>query len=103
MKYLIDAYYRQVEAAYAAKKLSQTCYERLKSREIEELEDLDEPVADFTHSLMHAEYYILIDRIDAGLEMLAKETDDTKKAQYRHLLNDLTAKLESLTPRGETA
>lgn len=96
-QYLFDAYYRQVESAFRNKKLSETCYERLKSRTFEELEDLDEPMKDFIHSMENAEYYLLLDRIEKGEAMVQNETNQMQRAEYQKLLNELTAQLDGLT------
>jgi hypothetical protein len=98
VKTLIQDFRRQVEAAYEAKKLSQMCYARLINRDFECLDDFDEPVADFIHSLKYAEYYILLDRIEKGEEMFEKETDPKKKSQLSKLLAQRIAEMEMVRP-----
>lgn len=89
--------------AYQKKMLSSSYYESLKSRETHDHDELIEIVNEFIYAMTHSEYYITLERIEKGEEMLAKESDEKKKSEYRKLLNELTVKLESLTPRGESA
>lgn len=100
---MFSKFYELVEGAFKDKKLSQTCYENLVDRFANDLEELEQNYLDLKHSLDHAEYYITLDRMKKGEEMQEKETDPGKKSEYRKLLNDLTIKLENLTPRGESA
>lgn len=58
---------------------------------------------DLIHAIKHHEYYKMIERIEAGEEMLKDEKDKEKADEYRDLLEQLKAKLEELTPKEETA
>jgi hypothetical protein len=98
-----DRFKQLVESAFRDKKLSQTCYENLIKRKAIDLYELEHHYREFQHSVDNAEYYITLDRIAKGEELLASEQDTLKKSEYRKLLNDLTIKLDNLMPRGESA
>jgi hypothetical protein len=68
-----------------------------------DLDELEQNYKDLQHAVDNAEYYITLDRIAKGEELLASEQDTLKKSEYRKLLNDLTIKLDNLMPRGESA
>lgn len=92
-----------VQIAYDRKQISQSCYENLMDRFANDLDELDRNYADLIHSIQNAEYYFTLDRITKGEELLEIEQDPAKKSEYRKLLNDLTIKLESMSPKGESA
>lgn len=96
-------YHELVEGAYRDKKLSQTCYESMINKSAIDLYELDHLYAELTYFIANAEYYITLDRITKGEEMLAAEMYEAKKSGYRKLLNDLTTKLDNLIPKGESA
>ena len=100
---LQEAYFRQVRQAYANKKISQSWYESLMDRFAHDHDELCTNVQEFIHAMIHAEYYITLERIEKGEAKIAEESDEKKKSEYRKLLNELVIKLEGLTPRGESA
>lgn len=97
------AYHALVESSYQGKKISKTCYENLINRNAIDLFELEHHLNELQYSLEHAEYYITLDRIGKGEELLSTTTDEAKKSEYRKLLNDLTVKLEKLRPKEESA
>lgn len=102
-EFIQAAYFRMVTQAYQTGQISKTCYENLIDRFGYDLDEIEKNWNAFRHLLENGEYYVILDRIGNGEEMLAAETDEAKKAEYRKLLHELTIKLESLTPKGESA
>lgn len=96
-------FFEIVEDAYRSKKISQSCYISLIDRFADNLDELERDYFDLLHALEQAEYYITIDRITKGEEMIKNETDESKKAEYRKILNGLLVQLDQLTPMGESA
>jgi hypothetical protein len=96
-------YYRLVSSAYTAGKISQSWYENLIDRYGNDLDEIEQASRDFQHALKNGEYYVTLDRITRGEEMLEAATDEAQKAEYRKLLHTLTLKLEHLTPKEESA
>lgn len=83
--------------------LSSSYYESLKSRDTHDHDELIEIVNEFIYAMTHAEYYITLERIEKGEQKIAEESDEIKKSEYRKLLNELIIKLDTLTPKGESA
>ena len=94
---------RIVEVAYQKKMLSSSYYEYLKSRDTQDHDELIEVVNEFIHAMIHAEYYITLERIEKGEQKIAAESDEKKKSEYRKLLNELIIKLETLIPKERSA
>ncbi|MHA7967717.1 hypothetical protein ACX93W_26745 [Paenibacillus sp. CAU 1782] len=85
------------------KKLTLTHYEMFKRRPIETLDQLDMAYHDLLHFLLNYEYYDTIDRIEKGEALYAAETDPIKRKRYKARLDELKAKLETLTLKGDAA
>lgn len=67
---MFEKFFELVEGAYRDKKISQACYEDLKNRTINNLDELEMCNLDFQQSLKNAEYFTLLERIVKGAEYL---------------------------------
>lgn len=60
--------------------------------------ELEQSCSELIHFLTNHEYYRLIERIENGYEVIAKETNDLKRKKYQDGLNALIAEMESKRP-----
>lgn len=95
----LESFRRTYEQAHTSKLLSKSWYDHFKHREIKDMDELEIAAHELVYAQQHAEYYIILDRIEKGEDMRDAETDEEKKAGYTKLLNELTQKLETLRPK----
>lgn len=100
---------RILRTAKEHKQISQSMYEHfmMKTFEPETWDEAFEQFMEFSSEIIDAiqnhEYYILIDRLTKGEEMIEKETDQKKKAEYTKLYNKLKQQLEQIEGRMRSA
>lgn len=97
-----EMFLRILKLARKNKQISQGFYEHFmmkvfEPRDWEEAFDmLDEFGNELVHAIQNSEYYILLERLEKGEEMIAKETDPSKKQQYQKLFDSLKQQFERL-------
>jgi len=100
---------RILKVAREQKQISQSMYEHfmMKTFEPETWEQAFDELLIFAEEIYNAiqnhEYYILLDRLAKGEEMIEKETDPKKKAEYIQLYNKLKQQLEQIEGRMRSA
>lgn len=92
-----------VKMANAQKKLTNTWYIHFLSLDPEGLEELEGAFKELVNVIQNNVYYTVLERIEKGEMMYAKETDPERKRYYRQLLDGLITELEKLIPQEVSA
>lgn len=101
-EFLRSAFHRLLEME-KGKKLTLTHYEMFKRRPLETLDQMDTAIHELLHFFLNSDYYDTIDRIEKGEALYAAETDPIKRKRYKARLDELKAKLETMTLKGDAA
>jgi hypothetical protein len=84
-------------------KITKAAYVNLSLRDLQTRDDYEDAARELLHFLINHEYYDTIDRIETGEALYAAETDPIKRKRYKARLDELKAKLETLTLKGDAA